>query len=259
MVLPGLLHREAVALAELGGVGVGGIDLHHLVRHAEAVEHPDDLLLDLGAVVARAARARASSLMRESRIRIRAARQAAAAVYPPSDRLRSYVRARRLPSRRARVVRAAVPRWARPSRRRAGWPAIAAGRGHADRRAHRLGQDARRLPRLHRPLAARARGRRAPARRPTEVVYVSPLKALAADIQQNLEAPLAEIRATARGDGARRARAPRRCCAPATRRPSARAAMVKRPPHLLITTPESLYLLLTAAKSRERLRTRARR
>ena len=44
----------------------------------------------------------------------------------------------------------------------------------------------------------------------TEVVYVSPLKALAADIQQNLEAPLAEIRATRRRElGLRRARAAR--------------------------------------------------
>ena len=87
----------------------------------------------------------------------------------------------------------------------------------------------------------------------TEVVYVSPLKALAADIQQNLETPLAEIRATAAAMG---------LAAPALRAllrtgdtpSSARAAMIKRPPHLLVTTPESLYLLVTSAKSRERLR-----
>jgi ATP-dependent Lhr-like helicase len=88
---------------------------------------------------------------------------------------------------------------------------------------------------------------------PTRVVYVSPLKALAADIQQNLETPLAEIRAVAQELG---------LPAPALRvllrtgdtPSSARAAMIKRPPHLLVTTPESLYLLVTAAKSRERLR-----
>src|SRR6266536_2543123 len=87
----------------------------------------------------------------------------------------------------------------------------------------------------------------------TRVVYVSPLKALAADIQQNLQTPLAEIRAVAQALG---------LPAPDLRvllrtgdTPSgARAAMVKRPPHLLVTTPESLYLLVTAAKSRERLR-----
>ena len=87
----------------------------------------------------------------------------------------------------------------------------------------------------------------------TEVVYVSPLKALAADIQQNLQTPLGEIRAMARELG---------LAAPELRvllrtgdtSSSARAAMLRRPPHLLVTTPESLYLLVTAAKSRERLR-----
>ena len=86
-----------------------------------------------------------------------------------------------------------------------------------------------------------------------EIVYVSPLKALAADIEQNLQGPLAEIRATARTLG---------LDVPALRvllrtgdtPSSARAAMIKRPPHLLVTTPESLYLLVTAARSRERLR-----
>jgi ATP-dependent Lhr-like helicase len=87
----------------------------------------------------------------------------------------------------------------------------------------------------------------------TQVVYVSPLKALAADIQQNLQAPLAEIRAAGEELGLP---VPdlrvllRTGDTPA----SARAAMTKRPPHLLVTTPESLYLLVTAAKSLEGLR-----
>ena len=87
----------------------------------------------------------------------------------------------------------------------------------------------------------------------TRVVYVSPLKALAADIQQNLQTPLAEIRAVAQELGLP---APdlRVLLRTGDTPPSARAAMVKRPPHLLVTTPESLYLLVTAAKSRERLR-----
>ncbi|HEV8441778.1 MAG TPA: DEAD/DEAH box helicase [Methylomirabilota bacterium] len=87
----------------------------------------------------------------------------------------------------------------------------------------------------------------------TQVVYVSPLKALAADIQQNLQAPLAEIRGVAHELGLA---APDLLVLLRTGdTPSgARAAMVKRPPNLLVTTPESLYLLVTAAKSRERLR-----
>ena len=87
----------------------------------------------------------------------------------------------------------------------------------------------------------------------TEVVYVSPLKALTADVKVNLEQPLAEIAALARALGG---------AAPEVREQSrsgdtssaARAALLRRPPHLLVTTPESLYLLVTAEKSRERLR-----
>ena len=90
----------------------------------------------------------------------------------------------------------------------------------------------------------------------TEVVYVSPLKALAADIRENLDRPLAEIRRW------RESRAgspgPPRGRPHGDTSPTARAAMLRQPPHLLITTPESLYLLVTAARSRERLRTYAR-
>ncbi|HEY6081536.1 MAG TPA: DEAD/DEAH box helicase [Polyangiaceae bacterium] len=86
-----------------------------------------------------------------------------------------------------------------------------------------------------------------------EVVYVSPLKALVVDIRHNLEQPLEEIAAVARELGLE---APeirvgsRSGDTPA----SARAALLKRPPHLLVTTPESLYLMVTAGKSRELLR-----
>ncbi|MEN8160185.1 MAG: DEAD/DEAH box helicase, partial [Myxococcota bacterium] len=87
----------------------------------------------------------------------------------------------------------------------------------------------------------------------TEVVYVSPLKALAADVQKNLETPLAELRALAaeRGTPLPEIRALLRS---GDTKASARTAMLRRPPHLLITTPESLFLLLTAEASRERLR-----
>ncbi|HEX4217242.1 MAG TPA: DEAD/DEAH box helicase, partial [Acidimicrobiales bacterium] len=86
----------------------------------------------------------------------------------------------------------------------------------------------------------------------TRVVYVSPLKALAVDIHQNLEQPLAEIAAVAAELGLA---APditvgvRTGDTPA----SARTAMVSRPPTLLVTTPESLYLLVTAERSRRTL------
>jgi ATP-dependent Lhr-like helicase len=88
---------------------------------------------------------------------------------------------------------------------------------------------------------------------PTEVVYVSPLKALATDIRENLERPLAEIRAIARelGVAVPELRAVVRTGDTTS---TARAAMLRQPPHLLITTPESLYLLVTAARSREQLR-----
>jgi ATP-dependent Lhr-like helicase len=86
-----------------------------------------------------------------------------------------------------------------------------------------------------------------------DTVYVSPLKALSNDIQRNLEAPLAEVqaRAVAAGFAAPEIRALVRT---GDTPPSARQAMARRPPHILVTTPESLYLLLTSPKSREILR-----
>ncbi|MGN6681710.1 MAG: DEAD/DEAH box helicase, partial [Streptosporangiaceae bacterium] len=86
-----------------------------------------------------------------------------------------------------------------------------------------------------------------------EVVYVSPLKALAVDISQNLERPLAEIAAVAAELGLS---APSIKVAVRTGDTAAaeRAAMLKKPPDFLITTPESLYLLLTADRPRAMLR-----
>jgi ATP-dependent Lhr-like helicase len=87
-----------------------------------------------------------------------------------------------------------------------------------------------------------------------QVVYVSPLKALAVDIWQNLERPLAEIAAVADELGLA---APSIKVAVRTGDTAAaeRTAMLKKPPDFLITTPESLYLLLTAQRPREMLRT----
>src|SRR5467141_2186426 len=88
----------------------------------------------------------------------------------------------------------------------------------------------------------------------TEVLYVSPLKALSNDIQKNLETPLGEILQLA---GERGLLMPEIRTAVRTGDTLAhgRRAMLARPPHILVTTPESLYILLTAAKSREILRT----
>jgi len=88
----------------------------------------------------------------------------------------------------------------------------------------------------------------------TEVLYVSPLKALGNDIQKNLEVPLGEILQLA---GERGMLMPEIRTAVRTGDTLAheRRAMLVRPPHILVTTPESLYILLTAAKSREVLKT----
>jgi ATP-dependent Lhr-like helicase len=88
----------------------------------------------------------------------------------------------------------------------------------------------------------------------TDVLYVSPLKALSNDIQKNLEIPLGEILQLA---GQRGLLMPDIRTAVRTGDTLAheRRAMLSRPPHILVTTPESLYILLTAAKSREILKT----
>ena len=87
-----------------------------------------------------------------------------------------------------------------------------------------------------------------------EVVYVSPLKALSNDIQRNLQGPLAEIAELAARNGL--PPCPIRTAVRTGDTPAAeRQAMLKKPPHILVTTPESLYLLLTSPKSREKLRT----
>ena len=86
------------------------------------------------------------------------------------------------------------------------------------------------------------------------VVYVSPLKALSADIHKNLAEPRAAIGRLAGKAGLR---TPGITTAVRTgdTTQSERAAMVRTPPHILVTTPESLYLLLTSDRSREMLRT----
>jgi ATP-dependent Lhr-like helicase len=88
----------------------------------------------------------------------------------------------------------------------------------------------------------------------TRVVYVSPLKALSNDIQRNLEEPLAGISAgmIAHGSHAPQIRAAVRT---GDTSQTERAMMRRTPPHILVTTPESLYLLLTSGSGREMLQT----
>ena len=142
---------------------------------------------------------------------------------------------RPFPSRRPVLVRE-PPRASRPR------PRPKAGRSSAtaatpDRGPHRLGQDAGRLPLRHRRAVPAGR-RPAPTRRRSSTS------------RRCARCPTTSRR-TCRGRWRRSARSTRRCprcacsCAPATRRPSERTAMAKRPPHILVTTPESLYLLLT--------------
>lgn len=87
-----------------------------------------------------------------------------------------------------------------------------------------------------------------------QVVYLSPLKALSNDVQRNLETPLAELISLAVADGLLLSpiRALVRTGDTAQRN---RQAMARHPPQILVTTPESLYLLLTSPKNRDLLRT----
>jgi ATP-dependent Lhr-like helicase len=86
------------------------------------------------------------------------------------------------------------------------------------------------------------------------VVYVSPLKALAVDIAENLHRPLAEIAeiATELGFAAPDIKVAVRTGDTTS---SERARMVRKPPSFIVTTPESLYLLVTSASGREALHT----
>src|SRR6266478_6050719 len=125
-----------------------------------------------------------------------------------------------------------VRRWfaetfSEPTRpQREGWEAIASGRDHL----HRLGLEGRLEDRVY-------------------VVYVSPLRALNNDIEKNLRAPLAGIQAAAAADGLTLPEV-RVAVRTGDTVAAQRQAMTRRPPHVLITTPESLYILLTSERFR---------
>src|SRR5437870_1873789 len=84
------------------------------------------------------------------------------------------------------------------------------------------------------------------------VVYVSPLRALNNDIEKNLRAPLAGIRAAAAADGLKLPEI-RVAVRTGDTLAAQRQAMTRRPPHVLITTPESLFILLTSERFRPAL------
>jgi ATP-dependent helicase Lhr and Lhr-like helicase len=96
------------------------------------------------------------------------------------------------------------------------------------------------------------RGYEAPLPDHTAILYVSPLKALSNDVHRNLEAPLAELSARAAIEGKKFPEirvAVRTGDTPV----GERAKMAKKPPHILVTTPESLFILLTSVKGRAAL------
>jgi len=86
----------------------------------------------------------------------------------------------------------------------------------------------------------------------TSILYISPLKALSNDVHRNLEAPLAELaaRAALRGDAFPEIRVGVRTGDTPV---GERAKMAKKPPHILVTTPESLFILLTSQSGRAAL------
>jgi len=97
-------------------------------------------------------------------------------------------------------------------------------------------------------------GQTGPLADEVQVLYVSPLKALSNDVQKNLSEPLAEIRRELVKDGLADPEI-RVLLRTGDTSMAERQAMVKQPPHILVTTPESLYLLLTSERAREMLRT----
>src|SRR5205085_521182 len=88
----------------------------------------------------------------------------------------------------------------------------------------------------------------------THVIYVSPLKALSNDVQRNLQVPLEGIQAELKALGLPEVNV--RTLVRTGDTPAAeRTAMTKRPPHIVVTTPESLYILLTSDGGRRMLET----
>ena len=129
----------------------------------------------------------------------------------------------------------------------AGWPAIAAGDDTLILAPTGTGKTLAAF--LWELNALITDGLEAPLANAVHLLYVSPLKALNNDVQRNLETPLAELKARFQGAGERFPEirvAVRTGDTPA----AARARMLRKTPHILITTPESLHILLTSVRGR---------
>ena len=142
-------------------------------------------------------------------------------------------------------------RFAAPTAAQAGaWDAISSGAPRPGGRADRLGQDA-----VGVPLGARPAGPEPPPAETLQrcrVLYVSPMKALAVDVERNLRSPLVGIGHAADPPRPAGARHHASRSAPATPPPASAGPSRARPTDMLITTPESLFLMLTS-QAREAL------
>ena len=132
-----------------------------------------------------------------------------------------------------------------------GWPLIAAGRDVLISAPTGSGKTLAAFSMCLDGLVRRAAAEGLPDE--TLVVYVSPLKALSNDVRKNLETPLEELRAEAVRRGVTLAPI-RTAVRTGDTTPVERQRMLRKPPHVLVTTPESLFILLTAEKSRHLLR-----
>ncbi len=100
-----------------------------------------------------------------------------------------------------------------------------------------------------------ARAQAGPLPEETEILYISPLKALSNDVHKNLDIPLAGIAALAAARGVPLAPIRTALRTGDTPQSERQQRLTRHRPHILVTTPESLYILLTAGKPREMLRT----
>ncbi|MFY9718135.1 MAG: DEAD/DEAH box helicase [Candidatus Cybelea sp.] len=129
----------------------------------------------------------------------------------------------------------------------AGWPAIRAGQDVLISAPTGSGKTLAAFTLALDDLVRRATEGELPDR--TLVVYVSPLKALTNDVRENLEKPLSALTELACAKGI--AMAPiRTAVRTGDTTPAQRQGMLRKPPHVLVTTPESLFILMTAEKSR---------
>ena len=139
---------------------------------------------------------------------------------------------------------------------RAGWPAIASGADTLILAPTGTGKTLAAF--LWELNALITDGLAAPLANAVHLLYVSPLKALNNDVQRNLELPLAQLKSRFEAVESTPAGRQRRAGFPEIRvavrtgdtTASARARMLRKTPHILITTPESLHILLTSVRGR---------